>query len=981
MSEAAPENGARDGVDVPFFLRHGGDLRLSWVQPADGLMFRAAQLGALFSLAGHLQTSDEPAQAIVPTGVGKTAVICALPFLVRTERVLVVVPTTLLRDQISDELNTFLTLNNLGAVRFDDRPKVRRVDHRLSTIEEWEELRNFDVAVGTPSVLSAENSGVVAPPPDLFDLLIFDEAHHLPATTWNAMLAQHHRRAALLTATPFRRDRKLLPGTIVYHYGLRQAMDDGVYTPVDFVPVDAGPDDDAAVARKAVERLNSPEHLADQSLLFVRTDRIEHARELAELYQSLGVEIGVITSAHSLRHVRSVVEKLRRGELRGVASVGALVEGFDMPRLKVAAYHRPHRSLPPTLQFLGRIARVTGGDAPAELIAARSDRLTHETSELYQEDALSWSELLPALADAAVQQERAVRTYIADADITVTEQDIAAGALRPRRFTQVFDTSGCGQLDLAAELQLVGLGRVVFDLRDPDARLRALIFERLRHPEWMATRVLDAAEYHLVLVVYNQQANLLFMTGPSVATLSQIRAGIGAERSRRLAPERIASYLESENPENYSSVGMRAARAPGAKLASYRMLAGSAVQGAISDAEAKSHAVGHVIGRRSVGGRTHGIGASLKGAKIWETDGCQSLLEFRQWCDELADVLTNGAAAPGRIPHLEQLSLQRLLVAFPEREIAAVFDHRLLQGGFELRIGDARHDLNQLDLIPERLSDTELRLELQLEAQMLWSGRLNTRGEIAAEGDDPPICFPDGSELVVSGTLVEFEPYVYFADGSSTQGGYIFELPEELPVPAAALFEVWTWDEADITKETGQPEGGLRNVQDQTIEWVKTHFTNPLVIVDHNSGEIADVVAIERLAEAPHESVRVNLMHCKGSSQPQPGHRLEDLYEVIGQTVRSARWTHPQALFRELDRRWHNRANITVETGESSEEVAAMFGAWAQQPVDVELYVWTVQPGVSRAQIDGWVAGSTLISAATGWCTSEGATLRLAVNA
>jgi hypothetical protein len=892
------------------------------------------------------------------------------------------VPTRLLRDQIADELSSFSILRRLDAVLFDERPKVQRVDHRLGTEEAWEDLRRVDVAVGTPAVLSSENAGVAQPPSGLFDLLLFDEAHHLPATTWTAMLKQHHRRAALVTATPFRRDRKLLPGAIVYHYGLRQAMEDGVYEPVVFRGVDAAADDDEAVAREAVGRINSPEHVADSSLLLVRSDRIEHARELAELYARLGVELGVITSAQSLRHARSVIEKLRRGELRGVVSVGALVEGFDMPRLKVAAYHRPHRSLPPTLQFVGRIARVTGGTARAELVAARTEYLTHETSELYQEDALAWSELLPALADAAVQRERAVRDYVRDADVRVAgEQEISAGALRPRRFTQVFDTSGCGAIDLTTELQLVGLGKVVFDFRDPAERLRALIFARLRHPEWMATRVLDSAEYHLVLVVYNQPRNLLFMTGPSVAMLKQIRASIGAEEAFRLAPELVTRYLESEGPENYSSVGMRAARAPGAKLASYRMLAGSAVQSAISDSEARSHAVGHVIGHRNVGGRTHGMGASLKGAKIWETEGCESLLEFREWCDELAAVIAAGGAQPARIPHLEQLSLQELLTAFPPNEIAAVLDHRLCQTGFELRLDDAGHDLTQLELIPKRLSDQELRLELQLEAQTLWTGSLNVRGEIGPEGDDLAIRFPDGTESSVSDTLAEYEPYIYFADGSSSQGSYIFRLPEHLPPPATSLFDVWTWDGCDITREVGQPEGELQNVQDHTVEWAKANLSNPLVVVDHNSGEIADVVVVERLAQPAQEEVRIHLMHCKGSSEAQPGTRVDDLYEVIGQTVRSSRWTHPSALFRELDRRWRERPSITVESGETRDEVSAIFAAWALQPVKVELYVWTVQPGVSRGRMDGWVNGNTLISAASGWCTSQGATLRLAISA
>ncbi|HEU6444557.1 MAG TPA: DEAD/DEAH box helicase family protein, partial [Gaiellaceae bacterium] len=400
----------------PFFRRHAGELRLTWPETTDEPAFRAAQLGALLALAGHLQTSREPAQAVLPTGVGKTAVICGLPFLVPNKRVLVVVPTRLLRDQIHDELVELGILRRLGAVDFDDNPRVARVDHRLVSSADWEALEEVDVAVGTPAVLSAEYADIADPPRGLFDLLVFDEAHHLPATTWTGLLRQHDQPAALLTATPFRRDRKALPGTLTYNYSLRQAIADDVYSPIVFVPVDADEDDDAAIAGVARMRLEDPTHQREDSLLLVRSDRIDHAHALADAYEAAGVAIDVITSRHSARHVRAVLKRLREGELQGVACVGALVEGFDMPRMKIAAYHRPHRTLAPTLQFVGRIARVTGGEAHAELVAARTS-FSRETRELYREDT-AWTRLLPELVDAAIERERVRRVYVSEADVT-----------------------------------------------------------------------------------------------------------------------------------------------------------------------------------------------------------------------------------------------------------------------------------------------------------------------------------------------------------------------------------------------------------------------------------------------------------------------------------------------------------------------------------------------------------------------------------
>ena len=98
-----------------------------------------------------------------------------------------------------------------------------------------------------------------------------DEAHHAPATTWNAILEHFTARSLLLTATPQRRDRKRLPGKLVYYYPLRQALREGLYQPVEphILDVPAGATregNDQMVAAKVVELLAAPEHASSQFL-------------------------------------------------------------------------------------------------------------------------------------------------------------------------------------------------------------------------------------------------------------------------------------------------------------------------------------------------------------------------------------------------------------------------------------------------------------------------------------------------------------------------------------------------------------------------------------------------------------------------------------------------------------------------------------------------------------------------------------------
>jgi superfamily II DNA or RNA helicase len=372
---------------------------------------REAQVGALMALAAHATVSDAPAQLILPTGVGKTTVATLAPYILGARKVLVVVPGKLIRGQINDAFLNPERAQSSGALpKGKSRPNVALAVRR-ATVDDWEKwAMTADVVVGTPSVLSPSIRDVAPMPRDLFDLVVFDEAHHLPATTWATMLEATGGRAVLLTATPFRNDGKRLPGEPVYTYPLFRAIEEGVYGSVSYEPVNpvAGEELDVTVASATSARLLSPEHAATGSRLLVRTDSVSHARELRELYEGLGVSLGVIVHDTPWKRAQQMRSQVESGELLGFVCVGALTEGFDFPALKVGAYHVPHKTLGPTLQFIGRLARA--GEVGGVLLAPRS-AITNETSALYRED-IAWRKLLPDLVDSAIEYERDVRRFV-----------------------------------------------------------------------------------------------------------------------------------------------------------------------------------------------------------------------------------------------------------------------------------------------------------------------------------------------------------------------------------------------------------------------------------------------------------------------------------------------------------------------------------------------------------------------------------------
>ena len=312
--------------------------------------WRSPQLGALGAVSAHWTLHDtEPALVSLPTGVGKTAIALSAPYLIQARRILVVVPSAELRRQMAHQFSTEDVLLRIGALEPPATPTMPRVREITGIVSNWAELEEADVVVGLPNPLSPVHYPD-GPPPALFDLLIIDEAHHLPAKTWRAILDHFNTaRCLLLTATPLRRDGKRVPGDVVYRYPLRQALCEALYKPVHpRILEPTGPVSqeafDRLVADECCALLHQPEHAT--SSLLVRARTRERAKELAALYEERGLHIPVLHAGLSLTQQKTLTVQLRQGHIRGVAVVGMLIEGFDLPSLRILAYHDKHKSLP-----------------------------------------------------------------------------------------------------------------------------------------------------------------------------------------------------------------------------------------------------------------------------------------------------------------------------------------------------------------------------------------------------------------------------------------------------------------------------------------------------------------------------------------------------------------------------------------------------------------------------------------------------------
>jgi superfamily II DNA or RNA helicase len=952
---------------------------------------RRAQLAAAFAVTAHFAVADEPAIVSMPTGTGKTAVMTLVPYLLPARRVLVVTPTKLLRAQLAREFSSMAVLRRTRVMPNETLgPRTAEVSVRMSNQTRWLSHLGDDVVVGTPNVLSPSSNNVADPPPDLFDLLIFDEAHHTPAATYQALLAAFPGALAmLLTATAFRRDRKDLPGTSVFTYSLRQALEEGVLAPVTFVPVDVPADSDArakdvALAKTARSRMDDPIHVSADSRIIARTSSVAHAGELVDIYQREGLRLGQITAQTTTTELRQILAAAREGDLAGFISVGVLGEGFDFPTLKIGVYHRRHASLPATLQFLGRIARVVPSQANGELLAVREE-VSDETRELYADDA-SWATLVPQLADAATDKEAARRAYIRSFEPT-PQDPLSLAAIRPRKDVQVFVVPSGLSLDLDASVQFLNGGEVIYHGVDGDGELAVVITEHLERPEWLDADTLDRFRYELFVVFHDRQRDLMFVHGGPDAVILELLDVIGYSDPLLVDPLWLDRLMNSVAIAGYHSVGMRSARAPGGRLAAYRMMAGTSVGTAVLPSETRSYGTGHAIARvrdpmtvsatspvtQQLAGSITSLGVSYGRGKVFSPDLAQ-LLEWRRWCERLGLLVhEQRQLRPSGPPALALLSPRRL-AEFPDHPYLALIEPDLIGRG--LRIVSATTGLafalEELELAVRKDGDTKLAIYCSTGDGEAFSMALDVRGTVSG-ADDWVVVIPAGDSIGLAEFFASNPLTIFYPTGASSMGSVLFQPRSEYPPLPDGLVYGWTFSGVDIRAEHKGSRDGLQTVKSFTVD--KLSNGAQFIIDDDRAGEVADLIVIE--PPRADGSYAITLTHLKASASETPGARVDDLYELLGQASRSVVWCDGSRLAERIRARLGTGSSVARG---NEADLDALLDVWRTNPPPIRWSIAIVQPGLRASQTSSSTNVKTMLNDLLEWVTQHGVELRAWVH-
>jgi hypothetical protein len=960
------------------FAREYGSVRLpKATDGADGL--RRGQLGAIHSLAGHFALRNTPAIVVMPTGSGKTAVLMMLPFFEAARRVLVVTPSQLVRSQITEEFKSMATLRRLGVLPPDGpSPAVVELKKQVLTAAGWDDLRDAEVVVTTPNTISPVLEGIAPPPPEMFDLLLIDEAHHSPARTWAAVLdAFPAAKRALFTATPYRRDRKFIKGDLVFNYPLGEARSDKVFGDITFEPVEPGrgEDGDIAIAKRVEAALAEDQAAGFAHSVMVRAETRSRADELAEKYAaSTGLRLTIVHSGHTARHIKSTIKKLKARELDGVICVNMMGEGFDFPNLKIAGLHAPHRSLAVTLQFIGRFARVGDATIGGARFYAVPAEIEGETAKLFEDGAV-WGDLVVNLAEARVTAESEARARIAAIEPASLAdealEDLSLHSLRPSQHVKVYQVPADVTVDITALTELPKPFETVYRRTDANESVAIFIGREQQKPPWGDQIQLGRSEYELVIVYYNRDANLLFINSSRRADSLYRQIGHQyLDRPPKILPlYKINRCLAGLTNIECFSVGMKN-RLHTSHAESYRIIAGRNAHSAIRRSDGRLFHRGHIFCCAEENGSPVTLGYS-SGSKLWSTNKGK-ITALLDWCRGLArkiETTTEAVGAPG----LDILSVGEPLQALPRNVLAADWDSVVYEDSITLSPpnGGAAVPLTDTSIIVDRAGSTATSLRVAVEYNdQRWCLDCTPAGrsfftEVPVGGALPQVTYA-GDEMSLTTFLNEYPLHFYFADFSRLRGEEWFPCREAPDLFDPTQIQSLPWDNVDIEREFYKPDDlrdGRLSVQEYLEQHLLSDAANNLIFYDHRSGEVADYLVVNN----DPQRVLISLYHCKGSAGPQPGARIEDVYEVACQVVKSFNLVaNEKDLLKHVRRRALSGSRFPRGDFQTLQTLMRERG-----PRPVEYCLTIVQPGISRASLNQ--DGASIIGAADEFVRSLGA--------
>ncbi|MCA1063724.1 DEAD/DEAH box helicase family protein [Rossellomorea sp. AcN35-11] len=931
----------------------------------DEIGLRLPQFGALSAIRAHWATSSSPATIVLPTGTGKSETMYATIISERIASTLIIVPSNLLREQIFEGARHFGILPKLNMISdeliypttFLYKSKVGNEDEKtlINAIED------ANIVVSTPGMIKNMPSAVLDTLIEKVEVVIFDEAHHLAAPDWSTVRERFLGKKILqFTATPYRNDGKKVDGKIIFNYGLSLAQKSGYFKPIDFYPIQEFDErkSDEEIARIAIQKLSEDLNQDLEHVLLARASSRKRADELYEKIYSQYKEYNpvVIHTGIGLSQRKKYLQQVKDGIAKIVVCVDMFGEGIDIPTLKIAAIHDKYKSLPITLQFIGRFARTSGNKlGNAKLITnVAMDDLKEAIEELYQQDA-DWNQLLNIHSNKAIDREVELGEFINKFEKGhIKEIDLSQ--LKMKVSTRMF-------LHPSKRVLVNGWKQVL----DPD-RTTTLINEEdsvFVFIEEIETKVPWSDQKNIVEYDYDFFV-LFFDKGNRIVHINETDAGKGNRLVDSMFSEASAikgdSVYRSLDGINRLMIGTLGLKQKPSGRISFRMFAGADIKTGISEAVASGSTKSNLFGYGYQNGERISIGCSYKG-KIWMR-WVERIKFWTDWCQKVGKKIMDENINTNNI--LSNSLALEVIRKFPKGIPYKILLPEIIEvsnsSNRQLYISKEQKDFPFFQTVlknPSIVNDN-LRFELWInERKFVFEQIINETSYNfkQIEGEELLVKSSKGT-VKITEFLHEQSPEVSFIQNDGTvvvvqeNLQTVIKPKSGIELPQGSFIDIdWQKLKVNIKSESQGRGRKTDSIQYATIHKIVDQESD-IIFDDDGAGEIADVVSVK--IDDKNQKVIFHLYHCKYSAEKLPGGRVSDLYEVCGQAEKSIMWNDNvlQIVQRMIERESIRRKKYGETRFEKGDlQTLHMLKKMVKSGFETEFEISIVQPGVSIIKI------------------------------
>lgn len=942
---------------------------------------RTPQLGAIHSILGHLSNASEIANVILPTGTGKTETMLSVLIANKCEKVLVTVPSDPLRSQLSEkffDLGWLKVKDKNGESIVDNEamyPIVGVINSGFKTSKEFAKfISKCNVVVSTMSLLSGRSDEEKRMFSTEFSHLFVDEAHHSKATNWENFINSFEKHKVIqFTATPYRNDGQVLDGKFIYNFSLKDAQQQGYFKKIEFIPVREydTQDADLKISEIAVNKLKDDLEKGFDHILMARCNNHNRANEVITKYYEKYKDLNPIIIHSDVENLKKVKENIIARKHKIIVCVDMLGEGFDLPELKIAAFHDVRKSLPITLQFTGRFTRTNRDKnlGNASFIANMYQPKIDDALGLLYTRESNWNSILPNLSLQATEEQIELKEFMEGFD-NLEDFIIPLQEIRPAFSTVVYRNDTTEWNPTNFEEGIPGYENYDYKFSDINRKKKVIvILLGCKKPvDWSKSKDVYNVEWDVYIIYWETKNNLLFINSSEKGSLHRDLAySIIGEDAILINDKDVFKSLHQIDRLKVFNLGLRKGLGKDITFQSYY---GRGVAEGLSISEEKSGINNNLFGSGFENGNITSIGVSRKG-RIWSYSR-GTINAFANWCDKVGkklsnkdidgdDILLKNTIKPKKISELPKV----VAISVDWNPDLYRFENKV---NFEIN-GNSSYDISNTELnviVDESSQKLQFELNTDDDKKILFEIKLSKK----ENGENIEYLFNTekltkgiSSKIIIGSKEAELEqffneypPIIWFHNGSYLLGNdYVVFKEDIFDYPKDSLID-WEWGDTEIKSESE----GFVNLKEKSIQYycierfIKEDWD--IIFNDDNSGEIADILLIRD----EENQILVQMHHLKFASDGKISNEIKNLYEVCGQAQKSLLWRHKERnedifdrmLKREKKKNKKGQSRLRKGTIEDVEHLLALSKL---KPLKFEIFI--VQPSISKQDVTQPILG------------------------